>query len=143
MKLRDTRPQSIHSFLISLSGFLFVLNWCALFPRSHVLFVYANWQVSWLLPPSDVPSQTSCPVVFVHLRKKGNYSSGHCSGFSPDSLSAPPRKDGTSPKCGCKITKKRQIYKIKSHIFSLILVSFYLCPLKDGKSISDSCGIVG
>ena len=46
----------------------------------------AKWQVSWLLPGS-ASSQGEAPVTFGALHAEGNYSSGHCSGIAPDSLS--------------------------------------------------------
>ena len=55
-----------------------------LVPR--MLCLFAKWQVSWLLPGS-ASSQEVVPVTFRCAAPEGNYSSGHCSGLPPDSLS--------------------------------------------------------
>ena len=98
----------------------------ALFPRQYIFTIKQDGRFpGFCLRRSRLP-RPCCPVVFERMRKKGNYSSGHCSGLAPDSLSAPPRKDGTSPNCGCKGTKISVKRKENKCIFFLEREKFRL-----------------
>jgi len=75
------------------------------------LFLLAKWQVSWLLPGS-ASSQGDAPVTFGALHAEGNYSSGHCSGLAPDSLSTQPHIEASvSPNA---LQRYKEMLKVKN-----------------------------